>query len=465
MKLRFISAVILGGLTSAVYGSNLPPDINININDPYTQAIDSTKYRMVVSSATIKALNAQTVASGKINASMYYDSKMDSGTPNYWNNCAVLPNWSSYLAPASALGSSGPLDFGGPLGSTGPLFNPFYIFSAWNLPSLGQFGPSTQWSLQQPPVNSDVGSSGMLSNSGPLGSTGPINENQLYLAMYHLNENKNDAANSPNDCNDFPHQLDPSGIWGVLGPLGPTGALGPLGPLGPLGVGKLGSFVFGYPNGNPYTYKDTQKKFKTGVNGEYLRDGIVENTIEVPQGNNKYRRFQLVEMYPRTKAIELSNAGQLDTSFSVNVAEYFGVPTSHSYKIKSGFDQFVAINVVRVNVSNSFTLEVSKNGTVLATTSGTELDYAPFVLIRTIAGETLTVKVSTTEANYGYLLHVVGSGFEESTDGAVSYQPTNLFAPRRTVSALCVAILGQSCPTKKTFNTTGAHQDFSNLLQ
>jgi hypothetical protein len=42
--------------------------------------------------------------------------------------------------------------------------------------------------------------------------------------MYHLNE-------VPFGANDFPHNLDILGAWGILGPLGPLGALGLLGPL------------------------------------------------------------------------------------------------------------------------------------------------------------------------------------------------------------------------------------------
>jgi len=53
---------------------------------------------------------------------------------------------------------------------------------------------------------------------------GPLAPKAIYYTMYHLNE-------VPFGANNFPHNLDILGAWGVLGPLGPLGALGALGPL------------------------------------------------------------------------------------------------------------------------------------------------------------------------------------------------------------------------------------------
>lgn len=476
------------GLAAA---ANVPSPCNGPTYNEFQCSAYPDTYRMVVSAKTVESLSAGSVSSGSAAIRMTYDSSDATmgyaNTTNYWNQ-----DWSLYLSPNSALGPYGPLGAYGPVSSVGPLFNGslggFYSAASWysggfanifqtGSSTIGIYGPSVDWT--QIPANNDLSSSGMLSNAGPLGSTGPLTEYNLYTAMYHLNENlpvvfgfpcSDNQKDGNCDYNDFPHHLDPSGVWGILGPIGPTGPLGPLGPLGKLGVGKL----------TTATYLGVGTVFSVDSDGQYQQAPVanpaaksVKRTIIVPQTAGAYRRYPLVEMYNKSFLLSPPMGFVNDTSFSVDASGSVNA-AGDEFPMSSNFDQFVSATVTPVNLYGEFKLEVLrfKNGAweniyagdnKSAFSGGFTNGFVDFVMFRAKDGESLKIKVTPADnsaaTNFGYLLHVTGSGFEEGPMNAFSKTANKaLFDPRAKIYS--PACSPWSCPYRLKFNTKGSHQNF-----
>ncbi len=418
---------------------------------------DVTRYRTLISANTIAShvsgRDVQGPPTGAVR--MYYDIRDQTaggfaGKENAWNG-----DWSLYVSPASALGRNGPLGYAGPLGTLGPVG------------PLSSRSFSWAWASWMPGFVSDwISANNVIWNNtspfsdlGPLGRYGPLTEQQIYTTMVHINQSGDYASsNGSNDFNDFPHHLDPSGIWGVLGPAGPLGALGPLGPLGRNGYGKIVSIDLG--------------------TGDYVKSGQIVRTLE-PTGTS--RSYDLVELYPRANLVrrQMNPARSQfvnDTSFSVDAVDLFcamgyGSREDHSYYFLSKREQWVSLVLTNANAYSEFDFEVSirPDGTgaaafAAATDAGSwfgnpfpafkvtaSSGFQNFAMVRARAGEVfkLTVKPSRTVGvteRCGYMLHVVGSGFGEVKSSSWTVD-SNLFAPNRHANGIT------------TFNITGAHQE------
>lgn len=429
--------------------------------------------RLLVSSNTVWSNVASADVSGPTGNNvlgkvrMYYDyADTYSGyasNPNYWNY-----NWSGYLQSGSALGPLGPMGYAGPLGSTGPLWGSSFAwgsmswfpgnYSAW----VGRYFWNGDWSF---------GSASPFSPSGPLGSTGPLTETALYRDMPHLNETIGSAhQEQASDYNDFPHQLDPAGVWGILGPAGPFGPLGPLGPLGKLGYGSSGTVTI-----NPTTGDMV-------VNGQVQRSLVVQYNTTAPITS---RTYDLSELYPRANLVSRqANPGNFvnDTSFSVDAVSpsctlSYSSSANHTYYFKSKYDQFVSLLLTNANAYGELDFDVyikpdptgsfntatdaatwfgstaKKFGvnTASALYGNAAIGYQDFAVLRAAKNDVIKVVVKapfyTGYDMCGYLLHVTGSGFQTQTGGGAIADST-LFAPRRTSAATGY----------KTFNVTGVHQ-------
>lgn len=402
---------------------------------------------------------------GKIR--MYYDySDPNSGyasQSNYWND-----DWSTYIQANSALGPYGPLGYAGPLGSTGPLWGSSFSWGAisWFPSNYSSWVGTYFWN-----GSASFDSSSPFGPSGPLGADGPLSVKALYHTMPHLNEVIGSAhqEETPDD-NDFPHQLDPAGVWGILGPAGPLGVLGPLGPLGKLGYGASGEVAI------------------DSATGDMIVNGQVKRSLEVQYDTGTpatYRTYDLTELYPRYNLINRqANPSTFvnDTSFSVDAVSpsctlTYGAAQNHTYYFKSQFDQFVSLLLTNTNAYaeldfdvyikpdpgstfNSATNAATWFGstpkaygvnTASALWNNTAIGYQDFAVFRTRKNEVIKVVVKApygTEYDMcGYLFHVTGSGFRTRT-GTGSITDSTLFAARRTSAATGY----------KTFNVTGVHQ-------
>lgn len=100
--------------------------------------------------------------------------------------------------------------------------------------------------------------------------------------MYHLEEDVY-------WYNDYDHNLDSAGIWGIQGPLGPTGAFGALGALGPLSI-SIQSGVTTTPDG---VYIVKNEIIRTTQPMWYSHDGSV------------MRMYDLFEVYSKTYAFSM----------------------------------------------------------------------------------------------------------------------------------------------------------------
>lgn len=449
-----------------------------------------TTHRMLVSSGTTYAMSSSYVngSSGGTDTSvdMYYDSTDGTAgypsTQNLWNK-----TWSGYLSGSSALGIYGALGYAGPLSSLGPL-------GAFSVTSLSGFYlafiPTSIWqgniNFGTSPSGGPFGTTGPYGYAGPLGSGGPITEVALYDTMYHLNENNgcSDAKDQACDDNDFPHQLDPAGVWGVLGPGSLLGALGPLGPLGRLGWGAA---TYGADTncrdatGNYYIFTASSSTAGT-CSGTIARSLVVPYT----NGGTTDRKFDLVELYDRASLIsQQGNPSTFtnDTSFSVDAATPYGntnwTTSNHTYYFRSAYDQFVSILPVPVNgyADIDADIEIRRDtGVTFSSASsvttawsalsaghtfslnsgamvGWPYGYQDYAVVRAKANDIFKVVVKRYSAyngynDYGYYLHVVGTGSQYRVSGG-AWQDSTLFQNRRTTGGY------------PTFNIVGPHQ--SNL--
>lgn len=297
--------------------------------------------RLIITSNQVNALSRSDVRSGSTAIQMYYDATdgvIYASKLNGWNQ-----DWALYIQAPSALGASGPLGAYGPLGSAGPLFNVSATAPAGFVASQYTYGTYAWGSSER--YGADA-----FGASGPLGASGPITEASLYNTMYHLNENAScvDGLDGVCDWNDFPHALDPSGVWGVLGPLGPTGALGALGPLGILGFGHQTGVVYVDGNGS-YT--------------GFYKNGALTRRLDIPyNGGSVVRRYDLFEMYSRAflQSAQLSPATFTnDTSFSVDARSFSPLTsTNDEYVFASNYDQYISIVVTPVNPHSDFDFKV-----------------------------------------------------------------------------------------------------------
>ncbi len=457
MKKKLIAALILFATTNAALASEF----------------DVTAYRLLVSGNTISTGVSLSDVSGAVGNNapgkiqMYYDYA-DTYTgyaskPNFWN-----ANWSSYLQAGSALGPLGPLGYAGPLGSTGPLWGGSF---SWG--SISWFPSNYSTWVGRYFWNGDAlfGSSTPFGQSGPLGASGPLSEKALYRDMPHLNETIGSVhQEQSSDYNDFPHQLDPAGVWGILGPAGPFGPLGPLGSLGKLGFGASGTVAIDASTGDMV------------VNGQVQRKLAVQYDTSTPV---TYRTYDLSELYPRQNLISRQSnpAGFVnDTSFSVDAVSpsctlSYSSSQNHTYYFKSKYDQFVSLLLTNTNAYAELDFDVyikaDPSGTFNASTDaaawfgstarkfgvntasalwgGSPIGYQDFAVARARKNDVIKVVVKapfyTGYDMCGYLFHVTGTGFQSKT-GTGEFTDSSLFAPRRTSTATGY----------RTFNVTGVHQ-------
>lgn len=415
------------------------------------QPVDAGLYRVYISSDTIASRIVGRDVQGPPNGTvrMYYDWRDKTpggfaGKDNAWNG-----DWSTYIRPGSALGRDGPLGYLGPLSSIGPIGPVAGTFSwMWGYPWNAMLSGSFVWS-----------DSPAFTAQGPLGNLGPLTEQKIYTTMYHINQSGDYAnSNGSDDKNDFPHQLDPSGIWGILGPAGPLGALGPLGPLGPNGYGKIASI-----------------DWRTG---DYQLSGQTVRTLE-PPGTS--RRYELVELYPRGNLVsrQMTPTGFVnDTSFSVNAVDLFclsgyGNADDHIYYFRSAREQWVSIVLSNANGVAEFDFDVYikpdaygtaafKNSANAKTWFGSRTKVFSvsglsglqnFALVRAKGNEVFKVVVRPsrwvgTAERCGYMFHVTGSGFQEQVTSSWAVD-SRLFAPNRFSGGIT------------TFNITGPHQEIA----
>jgi hypothetical protein len=104
--------------------------------------------------------------------------------------------------------------------------------------------------------------------------------------MYHLQE-------GTYWYNDYSHNLDSAGVWGIQGPLGPTGALGALGALGPLGI----SLQYGVTTTSDGVYKVDGKTIRRTSPVRYTHDAKTT------------RVYDLFEMYSKSYAMQMGKNG------------------------------------------------------------------------------------------------------------------------------------------------------------
>ncbi|MED5620923.1 hypothetical protein [Ideonella sp. BN130291] len=438
--------------------------------------VDATQQRTLITANTVHTLGWADVRGSAGNRSatavrMFYDTRDSragyAGRENFWNQ-----DWSLYIDAESALGPKGPLGYAGPLGSAGPLLNAgwSWAWSSWLPTGQGSWLGSYVWNGQ-----ASFGAANPYGAAGPLGASGPLTVTALYTTMPHLNE-AGDATTqeAANDYNDFPHQLDPAGVWGVLGPAGPLGVLGPLGPLGPLGYGTSGAV----------TVDPATREYKNG--SQTVRALDVPHTAD----GTVWRRHALVELYPRDSLVaRQANPQQFvnDTSFSVNAYSAsctlnLADRNANTFYFKSGVDQWLALVLTNVNAYAQLDFDVAikpdpANGFAAASSAAAWFGSTPtsfsvntfsalyysggfnyalnlqdFAMLRVKKGEVIKLSVKsgysspTAYDSCGYLLHVVGSGFQERSNGG-AWADSALFAPNRVNGS------GQ-----RTFNVTGKHQ-------
>lgn len=432
---------------------------------------DVSQFRTVITSSSIENnlswsdVYGSSGSNQSTNVQMYYDVSDENanyaGTENFWNK-----DYSYYIDEYSALGPKGPLGYAGPLSSIGPLMNTSFnwVFDAWMPQGFAAVEGFYVWN-----GSANFGFASPYGAMGPLGFTGPITEQAHYTDMYHINETGGfDSQESFGDWNDFPMQLDPAGVWGILGPVGPLGALGPLGPLGPNGYGSV---------------------VTTDATGAYKQNGAEIRQLEVAYNGDAsiVRRYDLVEFYQSDDLVlRQQNPSQFvnDTSFSVEAgASACNVdysPANHTYYFKSPYDQWLSVVLTHVNAyaELDFTVSIKSDAQntfnnadsadawfgvepvdFSVTTTGGLMNFGgfnyaselnDFAMLRVKAGEVVKLVVQPRYGSgdvfdlCGYLLHVVGSGFEEKVAGG-QYESNDLYGPRRNLGVA-------------TFNITGDHQ-------
>nr|WP_315492010.1 hypothetical protein [uncultured Rhodoferax sp.] len=423
--------------------------------------------RTLITNETVATLAPAAVSGGfggtRTPVRMFYDAS-DQTLDSFFNPLARRENlwnqeWRAYLLPSSALGSKGPIGALGPLGAQGPLGTGAM---GWN--------PSTlPGSYNYRPVLAD------LSSVGPLGGLGPLTSTALYTQQYHLGESGYLGDESVFDFNDFQHQLDPSGVWGILGPVGPLGALGPLGPLGVLGFGK----------GNPALEPSTGNYYIPGMPATPVYTNLLRKVEVRFDTTSRVRTFDLMEFYARRSLLaQQANPSRFlnDTSFTVNAlaadpaacdVQYKPDGSDHTYYFYSEREQWVSVLIVPAVESAGFggegdavpfgpdgrgrtsIREVHDSEVQRKVASGLPVFHykipsgqlQPYALYRARPDELhrFTVKADSTSAATacGYLLHVVGSAFVDVKEGVLE---PDLFGPRHVDGP------------NRTFNVFGPHQ-------
>jgi len=368
---------------------------------------------------------------------MYYDCTYDltfeQCTQQNWRPplqyASVNDYWQLFLDPASCLGVAGPIGPFGVLSTLGPLG---MNVSTPNITFVnGNLNGTCLWCLQLEDwlLNlQNLTFVNPLGVNGPLGQLGPLTTTQVYNTMYHINE-------AVYLANNFPTNLDITGVWGILGPLSVLGALGPLGPLGPLYQSSL------YSTTNPVTHQN---------DGQY-RDtsGKIVRTLTMQYSFQTYRMYELLEIYPVNTAIQLGSSKQQDTSFAVEGA----LTSSHkqeSFSFCSNFHQVVSVLVIPVitqasspnpydAIFSDFDLTITSNSgkTLMKSNCQTshELETNPkdfegfidWIIFRAAPGDCFQAVVTASylnSANNNYRLFVVGDGFLSGPNGNLEDEDT-----------------------------------------
>ena len=332
--------------------------------------------------------------------------------------------WKLYVKPGSCLGVGGPLGPLGVLSSFGPLGQNLSNYDhTW---VSGSFNGTCDWCksiidfFNNLRNNTYVDPLGM---NGPLGYLGPLSTFEVYSVMYHLNEPVLLA-------NNFPTNLDITGVWGVLGPLSilsPFGALGPLGILYQLSVYSVTNPATGLPDGQ-YRNVDT---------------GAIVRTLEMQYSSTVYRVYDLFELYPPATAVQLGDSGMQDSSFGVE--SKLQSPTKvDNYKFCSNYNQTVTVLVLPIihnstnvyaEVLSDFDISIlnANNQVIMQSSSNSSTAVYPlnklnnyhglidWIIFRATSGQCLTASVSakslSTDNPY-YRLFIVGDGFLEGDQGA-----------------------------------------------
>ena len=245
--------------------------------------------------------------------------------------------------------------------------------------------------------------------------------------MYHLQEDTY-------WYNDYSHNLDSAGVWGIQGPLGPTGALGALGALGPLGI----SLQYGVTTTSDGVYQVDGKTIRRTIPVRYTHDA------------SKTRTYDLFEMYSKSYALKMGKNGvEPNDWYSCNVAaftlikkpcvcssfavdSYLSEPNSGGdvFQFTSAFDQFVHINVVPVNMYSDYAISLkccaagtttkvnvaTANSNPFASTGGLE----DFIVVRLRPSEVCDVIVTVQSTSngkfgFGYYLFVTGTALSETS--------------------------------------------------
>lgn len=338
-----------------------------------------------------------------------------------------------YTRPAGCLGVNGPLGYAGPLGSTGKLPTRYH----GTTPADSTRKWSNGWC--NVPAGKDDKSC-VYGSAGALGEAGPVTSHAYYYDMYHLGEGKYWFQ-------DYNINLDSSGIWGIQGPLGPTGALGALGPLGPLGI-------------------SLQPGVTTASSGVYSAEGVgvvrATAALRFAKNSSLLRQYDLFEFYSRDFALKMgadSSAPENDCSFAVD--SYLKNPSrsGDTYRFSSKMSQWVSVNVVPINLFDTFSVTVLRStdrGKTYTSTvaSSTSNPYQAggimnFVVYRALPNEKFAVVVKQlangAPVESGYYLYVTGSGFLQGTS-PVSMSAVDLFDPRQQRNG------------NQQFNVLGPHQ-------
>ena len=327
--------------------------------------------------------------------------------------------WSLFVNPSSCLGVGGPLGPVGVLSNFGPLGKNLSTYNANWL--SGNFDGSCEWCKSMEDWYSSLRYfkyGDPLGMDGPLGENGPLSTTEIYSTMYHLNEPIFLA-------NNFPTNLDITGVWGILGPLS---ILGPFGALGPLGVLYQSAI---YSTINPATHM-YDGQYRDPNTGEIVRKLSMQYSTDV------FRVYDLFELYPPATAIDLGDSHSQDSSFAVE--SYFRTVTQvDNYKFCSNYNQTISALVIPVmhigdnvydEIFSDFDISVSDENNQLlmrsASSSSSRIfseaqfskyqGYIDWIVFRAARNQCFTANISSqflSPTNSYYRMFIVGDGFLE----------------------------------------------------
>jgi hypothetical protein len=434
---RRLLAILLAAAASLVHAA-CPADL------------DPALCRYSITSASVSGLGPYDVGGyASTSISMNYDLAADNwadvfgtpykGAPNYWN---AGQDYAYYIRGNGPLGAYGPIGANGPLGAYGPVIN----IGVNNTSSPNDYFP-TAIPSKYLYTGASWCSSGCYGPNGPLGQAGPLNPVAYHRDMPHLNEYWYDYQDAWDDYNDFPHQLDASGVWGILGPLGPLGALGPTGPLGPMNALAISRNAAG-------DYVDSQNP------AQIKRIASVVYQTNAQGQTTALRYYDLYEMYTKARAQQLGTGANPvnDTSFGV-ISPDINLAGGDTYLFNSKYAQWLSLVVVPGSGSSgqtdnfNFTLSTFAGGvwkTVLTANNATLSSggLISFAMVRVKQDEQLKIKVTAPDGrNRPYNLYVTGSGFSEGSGAAgAPMLPADTFGARSQKTG----------PAR--FNIVGGHQ-------